>query len=184
MHGFEALVAEILEDEGYWVRRSFKVALTRAEKQKIKRPSAPRWEIDIIAYRAPDNHVFAVECKSFLDSTGVNLSDLKGGRFARTYKLFTEPRLRKVVLNRLALQLVEQGLCGSPPRVTLALAAGKIKGKAALVREFFEQQDWKLFDTAWIRKNLQRVSRAGYSDSVAAMVAKLILRGGPLPDDD
>jgi hypothetical protein len=183
MHGFEALIAEILEDEGYWIRRSYKVALTREEKQKIGRPSSPRWEIDIVAFRAPDNHVLAVECKSFLDSTGVVLSDLQGGRYARTYKLFTECVLREVVLNRLALQLVEQRLCAAPPRVSLALAAGKIKGDPNLVRQFCEGQDWLLFDAQWIREKLRRVSEGGYTNSVAAMVAKLLLRGEPGADE-
>jgi hypothetical protein len=184
MHGFEALIAEILEDEGYWVRRSVKVKLTREEKHRIGRPSAPRWEIDIIAFRAPENRVLAVECKSFLDSTGVVLSDLQGGKFARTYKLFTEPVLREVVLTRLGIQLVEQQLCATAPRVTLALAAGKIKGGSSAVRQFCESQDWQLFDTDWIRTRLRRASQTGYTDSVAAMVAKLLLRGGELPEDD
>lgn len=184
MHGFEALIAEILADEGYWVRQSTKVTLTRDEKQRIGRPSAPRWEIDIIAFRAPDNHVLAVECKSFLDSTGVVLRDLQGGKFARTYKLFTEPVLREVVLNRLGIQLMEQGLCATRPRVTLALAAGKIKGDAAAVKRFCESQNWQLFDADWIRTKLRRASHSGYTDSVAAMVAKLLLRGGAVPDAD
>jgi hypothetical protein len=176
MHGFETLLAEILEDEGYWVRRSVKVALTKEEKVKIGRPSAPRWEIDLVAFRAPENHLLAVECKSFLDSTGVCLSDLQGGRYASTYKLFTDSTLRDVVLNRLALQLVEQKYCAATPRVTLALAAGKIKGEASAVHQFCEQQEWLLFDAAWIRDRLKRASNSGYTNSVATMVAKLLLR--------
>ena len=53
MHAFEELIAEILEANGYWVRHSFKVALTREDKLRIGRPSSPRWVIDILAYRAP-----------------------------------------------------------------------------------------------------------------------------------
>jgi len=94
MHAFEELIAEILEANGYWVRHSFKVALTREDKLSIGRPSSPRWEIDILAYRAPENRVLAVECKSYLDSPGVDLTDLQGGRYAARYKLFTEPQLR------------------------------------------------------------------------------------------
>jgi hypothetical protein len=183
MHGFENLLAEILEDEGYWVRRNVRVTLTREEKQRIGRPSSPRWEIDVVAFREPDHHVLAVECKSFLDSTGVVLSDLQGGRYAKRYKLFTEPVLREVVLGRLAQQLVEQRLCGTAPRVTLALAAGKIKGESALVKQFCDEQNWLLFDADWIRKRLHHASRGAYTNSVAAMVAKLLLRG-QLPEGD
>ena len=74
MQGFEALIAEILEAEGYWVRRGHKVGLTKEDKQEIGRPSSPRWEIDVLGYRAPENLVLAVECKSYLDSPGVNLA--------------------------------------------------------------------------------------------------------------
>lgn len=177
MHGFEDLLAEILEEEGYWIRRSVKVLLTREEKHKIGRPSSPRWEIDLVAYSARENHLLAVECKSYLDSTGVVLGDLQGGKYAKRYKLFTEPVLRGVVLARLASQLFEQGFCGTGPRVTLALAAGKIKGESADVKRFIEDQGWVLFDAEWIRQRLYRASRAGYTNSVASMVAKLLLRG-------
>jgi hypothetical protein len=82
MHGFESLVAEILETEGYWVRRGYKVELTKGEKRAIGRRSSPRWEIDLLAYDAAENTVLAVECKSYLDSPGVDLADLRGGRCA------------------------------------------------------------------------------------------------------
>ena len=49
MDAFEQVVAEILWMEGYWVRTSVKVELTKAEKYLIGLPSAPRWELDIVA---------------------------------------------------------------------------------------------------------------------------------------
>ena len=54
--------------EGLWVRTSVKVEITKEEKRLIGRPSSPRWEIDIVAYSGRDNLLYAVECKSYLDS--------------------------------------------------------------------------------------------------------------------
>ena len=52
MEAFEQVVSEILWMEGYWVRTSVKVELTKKDKISIGRPSSPRWELDIVAYRA------------------------------------------------------------------------------------------------------------------------------------
>lgn len=48
MDAFESVVATILEREGFWVRTSFKVRLTKDDKHAINRPSSPRWEIDVL----------------------------------------------------------------------------------------------------------------------------------------
>lgn len=177
MQAFEALVAEVLEADGYWVRRGMKVKLTKADKRRIGRPSSPRWEIDLVAFRPKGNVVYAIECKSYLDSSGVDLADLLGGRYAKRYKLFTERKTRTVVLARLAKQLVEKKLCTRPPRPRLALAAGNIRGgDPALMRAHFKKSgDWLLFDREWMLGALNRMSREGYEDSVASMVAKILL---------
>jgi len=59
---FEGLVKLILENEGYWVRERFKVELTKSEKRKIGKPSSPRWELDLLAYKPKQNKIFVVEC--------------------------------------------------------------------------------------------------------------------------
>ena len=63
MDAFEQLVSEILWMDGYWVRTSVKVELTKKEKKAIGRPSSPRWELDIVAYSGRDNLLRVVECK-------------------------------------------------------------------------------------------------------------------------
>jgi hypothetical protein len=176
MHGFESLVAEILEAEGYWIQSCFKVNLTREDKHAIGRPSSPRWEIDLLAYRAPENLVLAVECKSYLDSPGVDLADLKGGRYAQRYKLFTEPTLRDVVFHRLGANLTEAKLCAPNPTIRLALAAGRLKSDSKEVRAFFKENGWLLFDPDWVRGQLRNLTKGSYTDSVAVMVSKLLLR--------
>jgi hypothetical protein len=52
MDSFETLVGSLLEKDGYWVRTAMKVDLTKEEKRKIGRPSTPRWELDLVAYKA------------------------------------------------------------------------------------------------------------------------------------
>ena len=86
---FEQLVAEILWMEGYWVRTSVKVELTKEEKRLIGLPSAPRWEVDVVAYNARDNFLRVVECKSYFDSVGVRASAFDGSNadHATRYKL-------------------------------------------------------------------------------------------------
>jgi hypothetical protein len=176
MHAFEELIAEILEANGYWVRHSFKVDLTKQEKVSIGRPSSPRWEIDILAYRAPENRVLAVECKSYLDSPGVDLTDLQGGRYATRYKLFTEPQLREVVFQRLAADLIAKKLCLGQPAIQLALAAGRLRSDPARLRTYFDDNGWLLFDPQWVRAQLEASVDVSYANSVAVMVAKLLLR--------
>lgn len=51
MDSFESVVSTILERDGYWVKSTFKVGLTKEEKREIGRPSSPRWELDLVAYK-------------------------------------------------------------------------------------------------------------------------------------
>ena len=74
MNSFESLVGMLLEREGFWVRHSVKVNLTKEEKRNIGRPSSPRWELDLVAYKGATNELKIVECKSYLDSVGVSLA--------------------------------------------------------------------------------------------------------------
>src|SRR5579872_1252040 len=112
MDAFEQVVAEILWREGYWVRTSFKVELTKEEKRAIDLPSAPRWELDAVAYRANENRLMVVECKSYLDSPGVRLRGFDPDHPEATrYKLSNKPKLREVVFGRMCQQLVESGAC-------------------------------------------------------------------------
>jgi hypothetical protein len=75
---------------GCWVRTSVKVELTKEEKREIDRHSSPRWELDIVGYNARENLLRIVECKSYLDSTGVRASAFDGSspEYAKRYKLF------------------------------------------------------------------------------------------------
>lgn len=178
LDAFETLIALLLRREGWWTTTSFKVDLTKAEKREIDSPSAPRWEIDVLAYKGSTNEVLAVECKSLLDSTGVVY---RGGGFEppERFKLFTRAVTRAVVLRRLGMQLVELGACAPSPTVRLALATGnlaRVCDRAGL-RAHFEQEDWALFDEAWIRDRLAASAKWGYENDVAVVTAKILRLG-------
>lgn len=181
MDAFEALVSMLLRHDGYWTIPSFKIELTKEDKVIIKKPSSPRWELDLVAYKGSTNEILAVECKSFLDSTRVVF---RNGKFEREkrYKLFSDDStLRTIVLNRLAGQLISTGACNPNPRVTLCFAAGKIAKKTDRngLQSHFSEQSWQLFDPDWIRQRLVLASKRGYENDIAFVVSKLLLRDLP-----
>lgn len=177
MDAFESLISMLLRHDGYWTNPSFKIELTKAEKRAIGRHSTPRWEIDLVAYRGSTNELLAVECKSYLDSRGVVFKD---GEFspAKRYKLFTDATLRKVVLGKLAEQLVETKACAPKPRVRLCLAVGKIAGGTDVdaLKAHCDTHKWRLFDDQWIKSKLLLASQQSYENDIAFVVSKLLLR--------
>lgn len=178
MDAFENVISMLLRREGYWTTPSFKVRLSKEEKCRIGKPSSPRWEIDVIAYKGSTNEILVVECKSFLDSPGVIFRE---GRFEpeNRYKLFTDDDLRKAVFEHLVQQLQEAGTCVQSPKVRLCLAAGRIARRSDLdgLREHFASRSWQLFDPEWIRKHLHEAASDGFENDVVSIVSKLILRG-------
>lgn len=180
MDAFEQLVAGLLERRGWWVRAGYKVALTREEKQAIGRHSAPRWEIDLVAYSGARRELLALECKSYLDSRGVTRKGFDGSdaKRAHRYKLFNDATLREVVLNRLRLQLVEAEAIPEGVVPHLGLAAARIATPAdrEWLRQHFAKQKWLLLDDEHIRAELKAVANDGYENQVAAIAAKILLR--------
>lgn len=169
----------LLRQDGYWTTPSLKVNLTKEQKRQIGLATAPRWELDVVAYKGATNEVLVVECKSFLDSTGVIF---RNGAFEpeERYKLFTNDILRSVVLERLAEQLQDIGACLHSPHVRLCLAAGKIARKSDRddLRRYFASNGWLLFDSDWICERLRGAARRGYENDIAFVVSKLLLHGG------
>jgi len=180
MDAFEAVVASILQRQGFWTLTSVKVELTKTEKRAIGRHSTPRWELDVVAYRGSSNELRVVECKSFLDSPGVECGAFDGTNKAaeKRYKLFCDSTLRRVVFRRLQKQLISGGFCSKNPTLTLCLAAGKIHGDESWLRAHFEKRGWLLLGPDYIRSELKTFRDSGYENSVAAVVTKLLLRDG------
>jgi hypothetical protein len=156
-------------------------APSNAPSGNSARHSSPRWELDIVAYNARENLLRVVECKSYMDSTGVRASTFDGSNpeHAKRYKLFNDPKLRRVVFNRLCLQFTGIGACREAPQVGMALACGKIRNDAdrAAIRNHFEAHGWDLWDEPWLRDNLQKMAAQGYENQISAVVARLLLRG-------
>lgn len=179
MDAFEQLASDILWAQGYWVRTGVKVELTREEKIRIGRHSAPRWEIDLVAYHAGREELLALECKSYLDSGGVHAAHFEpGSKYAHRYKLFHDPVLRETVLERLRQQCIERGLCPArvgPPQLGL-IHGHATAHNAALLAPRFEREGWLLFGPDWLRAHLSRMAAGSYENSTAAVVAKLLLR--------
>jgi len=120
-----------------------------------------------------------VECKSYLDSYGVAFSSFAGGNGPPRYKLFTEDKLRTVVLKRLITQLIMTGACRPSPRVMLCLAAGKIRSEIDRrnLKQHFKKKRWLLWDDEWIGTALREMSKDSYENDVGSLVAKLLVRG-------
>ncbi len=169
----------IFENKGYWVKTSFKVDLKKEEKRRIGRPSSPRWELDVVAYKGGNKEILVIECKSYLDSPGVNADGLKNGKYKERYKLFNEQTLREVVFARLLSQLVESGSCSEDTTVRLCLAAGKVVSKADReeLSEHFGSKGWNFYSDEWIRDELVNLSNGGYENEVSIVTTKILTRG-------
>ena len=81
MNVFEDIVAQYLENQGYWVKQSVKVNISVKDKRTIGLPTMPRPEIDIVAFRAKGNELLMIEAKSYIDSQGVYFGDDNIGKF-------------------------------------------------------------------------------------------------------
>ena len=148
MDAFEELVAEILRADGYWVQRGYKIELTTAEKRALDNHSMPRPELDLVAYKPARNELLALECKSYLDSTGVHVRDLMpDGRLQNRYKMFTKEPLRTVVLAKLVDQLAEASMIVGTPTPQLGLVYGRaVPSAEPQLKALFEANEWLLFD--------------------------------------
>ena len=179
MDAFEQLVADLFWADGYWVRNSVKVDLTREDKHAIGKHSSPRWEIDLVVYQPVKNELLVLECKSYFDSGGVHAAHLlPGAKLAHRYKLFHDAMLRDTVLYRLKDQFVQAGYCHRDAEVRLGLVYGHAtKGNAERLEHIFREGNWRLFDANWLRTHLVQLSHAGYENSTAAVVAKVLNRG-------
>lgn len=180
MNSFEGLVATIAAIEGYWVQTSLKVILTKEEKRQIGLPTSPRWEIDVVGYKGATNKLLVIECKSYLDSTGIKVKDLADPESpsANRYKLFTKPGLSEVVFSRLSTQLYKSGSCKKNPVIQLCLAAGKIATDEDRIqlRELFKKNGWLLWDDHWIKSRLEELAKSAYEDNPSIITAKMLLR--------
>ena len=178
MDSFESIIKTIFESQGYWVQSSYKVCLTKEEKREIGKPSSPRRELDLLAYKGATNVILAIECKSFLDSPGVRMQSFTGGKSADKYKMFNDDQLREVVFRRMKSQLMEAGLCTPDPKISLCLAAGKVYTQRDRndLEEHFSQKGWHFYSDQWVKENLLRLSKSGYENEISIVTTKILAR--------
>ncbi len=180
MDAFESLVAKLLEWNGYWTRLNYKVNLSVEDKKAVGKPSMPRPEVDILAYKPSDNLLLWVECKSYLDSPGVPIEAFKiedGPSPEGTYKVFTNTRYRQTVSQRLIEQTLEEGLVQPAVSLQYCLVAGHVKsGSLVAITRHFAEKGWLFYDVEWIRAELKKLATLGYENDLAVMVAKLFVK--------
>jgi hypothetical protein len=179
MEYFETIIKTLLEHEGYWVRQSFKVNLTKQEKKQIGKPSVPRPEIDLLALKPRSREVLVLEAKSYFDSPGVRLADIQEefhipeGR----YKLFTCANYRNVVLNRLRQDLQDLGMVRGHIKMKLGLVAGHIyQGRSEKIRSYFISKGWFFWSPEDVRDKVNALAAKGYENEPAIITAKILMR--------
>ncbi|MFO7805005.1 MAG: hypothetical protein R6V30_04955 [Paracoccaceae bacterium] len=179
MDYFESLVRLLLERDHFWTRQSEKVNLTKPEKVATGKPSIPRPEIDIVAFKPRENTILAMEVKSFLDSPGVRFNELKleSDETVGSYKLFTCPKYREIVFGRLLEDYRAEGLADANTTVRLGLAAGKIYAKDELpLRNLFTSRDWLLWTPGQLAEKARKLAGVGYENDPFVLLSKLLAR--------
>ncbi len=103
MDAFETIIGQLLTENMYWIKHSVKIDLSPEEKRSINKPSTPRPEIDIAAYKVNTDTLYLLEVKSFLDSPGVYYDEvaIEQDEQSGRYKLLTTKNYRQVLSERL-----------------------------------------------------------------------------------
>ncbi|NVJ99924.1 MAG: hypothetical protein HWE12_00140 [Oceanospirillaceae bacterium] len=177
MDYFEGILKTVLEQQGYWVRQAFKVELTKEEKRLIGKPSIPRPEVDLLAFKPLEDELLVIEAKSFLDSPGVRVDDLQKSYEipAGRYKLFTCQNYREIVFGRLLKQLQRQGMITGKTKITLGLAAGKVyRNRSYELQELCDSSNWRFWSPEFIRGEVIRLAEMGYENDPAVITAKIL----------
>ncbi|MCV2350233.1 hypothetical protein [Paucibacter sp. Y2R2-4] len=161
---FENIVATLLEEEGFWVRRGFKVNVSLEEKKQIGKQSSPRPEIDMLAFHLGRNEVLALDVKAYLDTPGVKLAQLQEEHEvpAGRYKLFTSERYRQIVLTRLKQDLIGLGMANAETQVLLGMVAGKVnQGQSEAIREHMNERAWMFWSPDDVKARVAKRQQQG-----------------------
>jgi len=177
---FETIAARFFEVQGYWTRIGVKVDITKPEKVALNNASMPRPEIDVVAWKPSTNQLLVIECKSYLDSTGVRVEHLHGRADVENdkFKLFNRAALRAAIVTALIRQLRAEGLfVGPDPAVQFILIAGKIySDHEAKVRACCDEVGWRLIAPSELAAGVRKFARRGYENDVITIVTKLLER--------
>ena len=205
MEAFESLCEILLRQVGYWVIPGIYVGLSQHDKDSLDETIAlpslgqrvfksfPRTQLDLVAYKPAKNELLIIECKSFLDSSGIATgsfpyfrsaavnqpaSKKEVGRF-KQYKLFQHPEYFAAVSKQLISNLTSMGMLSqtSVPSVHLMLACGRLADASSTqIRNEFRIRGWRFAGPRIIVRGLSRLRNLGYHNDPIVMTAKLLLR--------
>ncbi len=175
MEALEAIVAAIFQSKGFWVRTSVRVKL---ELAKRRNKCDPRTELDVVAYSPQTHELWVVECKSFLNSRGVQArAFLNPGEPAKKrYKLFHDSDHWNNVRDRLLQQLDFGDIySGEPLKVYLCLAAAHVAGGGEIeLADHFKKCGWQLLGPGWLKEGLKELANNDYENDAITMTVKLL----------
>ncbi len=179
MDCFETIAATLLEFDGYWVRRSFKVNVTPQDKKRLGKNSMPRPEIDLLAFKPKEDLIIAFEAKSYLDSQGVPLAEITTPQETSEgrYKIFTCENYRDTVIKQLKQDLIAKGMATESTKIKLGLTAAKLKGgedKSTQLAAYMRKHGWELWGPATVTKKLEALADLDYENDVAVIASKIL----------
>ena len=179
MDHFEGIIRTLLEHSGYWVRQSYKVNLTQQEKRDTGKPTIPRPEIDLLAFKPSQNSILALEVKSYFDSMGVRVKDVAACHSVAKgrYKLFTCENYRNIVMKRLASDLVAEGMADPNPKIQLGLVVGKVyQSRTDELRALFNERGWFFWSPGDVKEKVIALASKSYENDPAIISAKILMR--------
>ncbi|MBF0216109.1 MAG: hypothetical protein HQL30_03830 [Candidatus Omnitrophica bacterium] len=173
---FETIAAKYLENNGYWVRRSLKLDISKEEKKALGTQTMPRPEIDLVAYKPCRNELVLFEVKSFLYGPGVTIDPILGkGRYSKRYRLFNNNKFQKCVSKQLVFKLMEEGLISGKVKVRYGLICGNVyKRDSERIEKLFCKKGWVLIKPEDIRQWVRDYSEKGWDDDPVVLTAKLL----------
>ena len=179
MDCFETIAATLLEFDGYWVRRSFKVNVTQQAKKSLGKDSMPRPEIDLLAFKPQEDLIIAFEAKSYLDSPGVPLKELTASHktLKGKYKIFTCRAYRDIVIKQLKQDLIAKGMATETTKIKLGLIAAKVKGgeeASTQLANHMKLQGWEFWGPATVTEKLEALADLDYENDVAVIASKIL----------
>lgn len=139
----------------------------------------PRPELDVVCWKPSKNELLIVECKSYLDSTGVRAEHFHGEEVKDdAYKILNRTALRELVVRALIRQLRGEGLLiGDAPVVRFILVAGKIySDHEQPIRSIFERNGWTLITPRELAAGIRKFASRGYENDVITIVTKILER--------
>ena len=181
MDCFETIAATLLEFDGYWVRRSFKVNVNKVHKRTLGKNSMPRPEIDLLAFKSKkkEDLIIAFEAKSYLNSPGVSRKEIKASHKTTKgrYKIFTCKNYRDIVIKQLKKDLIAKGMATKSTKIKLGLLAAKVKGgedESTKLADYMRKHHWEFWEPATVKEKLEALADLDYENDVAVVASKIL----------